>query len=189
MHLAFVWSDELCSFGRMLRSLSDSVFERRTSTAFFCIIGEWFGWNSRVNRLYKRKETWQYKFVSVKAYKKREGLTSGWRVCKLSHVCWVCVAQTRLCLSSQIFVRPPRSPEFFRSYLASCNNFSIYLVCANWNKLLFLPSFISFLLLLLLLLPPLKTNIIHYWFSLWICGTIIIYIVLYYAAVCRRWVK
>ena len=33
--------------------------------------------HSRVNRLYKRKETWQYKFVSVKAiYKKGEGLTS-----------------------------------------------------------------------------------------------------------------
>ena len=45
----------------------------------FCITGEWFGWNSRVNRLLKRKETQQYKFVSVKAYKKGEGLTSGWR--------------------------------------------------------------------------------------------------------------
>ena len=34
---------------------------------------------AQVNRLYKGKETWQYKFVSIKAYKKREGLTSGWR--------------------------------------------------------------------------------------------------------------
>ena len=46
----------------------------------FCIIGQWFGSNSSVNRLYKRKETWQYKFVSIRAiYKKGEGLTSSWR--------------------------------------------------------------------------------------------------------------
>ena len=43
----------------------------------FCITGQWFGSNSRVNRLYKRKETQQYKFAGVKAYKKGEGLTSG----------------------------------------------------------------------------------------------------------------
>ena len=45
----------------------------------FYITGEWFGWNSRVNRLYKRKETEQYKFVSAKADKTEERLTSGWR--------------------------------------------------------------------------------------------------------------
>ena len=45
----------------------------------FCITGEWFGWNSRVNRLYKRKETEQYKFVSAKVDKTEERLTSGWR--------------------------------------------------------------------------------------------------------------
>ena len=45
----------------------------------FCIIEQWFGLNSSVNRLYKRKETQQYKFVSVKACKKGEDLTSGWR--------------------------------------------------------------------------------------------------------------
>ena len=62
----------------------------------FCIIGEWFGWNSRVNRLYKRKEILQYKFVSVKEYKKGEGLTSIF----FSHFQSTCVAQKRLCLSS-----------------------------------------------------------------------------------------
>ena len=41
-----------------------------------CIIRQWFGWNSRVNRLYKRNAILQYKFVSVKSYKKGEGLTS-----------------------------------------------------------------------------------------------------------------
>ena len=46
----------------------------------FCSIGQWFGWNSRVNRLYKRKGTQQYKFVSVKVYIWWEGLTSGWHV-------------------------------------------------------------------------------------------------------------
>ena len=45
----------------------------------FYISEQWFGWNSRVNCLYKRKDTKQYKFVSVKADKKGEGLTSGWR--------------------------------------------------------------------------------------------------------------
>ena len=45
----------------------------------FSIIGQWFGWNTRVNRLYKRKETWQYKFVSAKADKTEERLTSSWR--------------------------------------------------------------------------------------------------------------
>ena len=45
----------------------------------FSINGQWFGSNSRVNRLYKRKENYHYKFVSVKTYKKGEGLTSGWR--------------------------------------------------------------------------------------------------------------
>ena len=45
----------------------------------FCVIRQWFGWNSLVNRLYKRKETQQYKFVSAKVDKKGEGLTSGWR--------------------------------------------------------------------------------------------------------------
>ena len=62
----------------------------------FCIIGEWFGWNSRVNRLHKRKEILQYKFVSVKEYKKGEGLTSIF----FSHFQSTCVAQKRLCLSS-----------------------------------------------------------------------------------------
>ena len=33
--------------------------------------------NSRVNGPYKRKETWQNKFVSIKAYKREEGLTCG----------------------------------------------------------------------------------------------------------------
>ena len=42
----------------------------------FCIIGQRVGSKSRVNL--KGKETQQYKFVSVKAYKKGEGLTSGW---------------------------------------------------------------------------------------------------------------
>ena len=45
----------------------------------FCSIGLWFGWNPQVNRLYGRKETQQYKFGSVQAYKKGKGLTSGWR--------------------------------------------------------------------------------------------------------------
>ena len=45
----------------------------------FCSIGLWFGWNRWVNRLYRRQETQQYKFGSVQAYKKGEGLTSGWR--------------------------------------------------------------------------------------------------------------
>ena len=45
----------------------------------FSINGQWFGSNSRVNRLYKRKENYHYKFVSVKTYKKGGGLTSGWR--------------------------------------------------------------------------------------------------------------
>ena len=34
----------------------------------FCIIGQWFGSNSRGNPHYKRKETWQNKFVRVKVY-------------------------------------------------------------------------------------------------------------------------
>ena len=45
----------------------------------FCIIGRWFGWNSQVNRPYKRKETYQYKFLKVKAYSKGEDLTARWR--------------------------------------------------------------------------------------------------------------
>ena len=45
----------------------------------FCSVGLWFGWNPWVNRLYRRKETQQYKFGSVQAYKKGESLTSGWR--------------------------------------------------------------------------------------------------------------
>ena len=45
----------------------------------FCITGRLFGWNSQVNRPYKRKETYRYKFLSVKAYSKGENLTSGWR--------------------------------------------------------------------------------------------------------------
>ena len=40
----------------------------------FCITAQWFGWNSP----YKRKETWQFKFVRDKANEKGEGLTSGW---------------------------------------------------------------------------------------------------------------
>ena len=44
----------------------------------FCIIGQWFCSNSRLNRLYKRKGTQRYKFISVNAYNKGEGLTSGW---------------------------------------------------------------------------------------------------------------
>ena len=66
----------------VMGSLSNSVFERRTS----CIIGRWFGWNSQVNPPYKRKETYQYKFLSVKAYSKGEDLTSGWRA-SLKNVC------------------------------------------------------------------------------------------------------
>ena len=57
------------------RSWATDVNGKRT----FCIIGQWFGWNSWVNRLCKRKQTEQYKFVSAKAYKKEESLTSGWR--------------------------------------------------------------------------------------------------------------
>ena len=73
----------LCfSFTRVIRELKQQRFwakdVKRKWT--FCIIGQWFGWNSRVNRLYKRKETQQYKFVSVKADKKGERLISGWLV-------------------------------------------------------------------------------------------------------------
>ena len=32
----------------------------------FCILGQWFGSNNQANRLYKRKDTQQYKFVRVK---------------------------------------------------------------------------------------------------------------------------
>ena len=41
----------------------------------FYISEQWFGWNSRVNW----HLNWQYNFDSVKADKKGEGLTSGWR--------------------------------------------------------------------------------------------------------------
>ena len=61
-------------------SLSNSVFERRTSTGsgLFTSLGSGLVTkNPRVNNLHKRKETLQYKFVIVKAYEKGEGLTSG----------------------------------------------------------------------------------------------------------------
>ena len=60
-------------------SLSNSVFERRTSTGsrLFASLGSGLVTkNPRVNHLHKRKETLQYKFVIVKAYEKGEGLTS-----------------------------------------------------------------------------------------------------------------
>ena len=60
----------------------------------FCSIGLWFGWNPYVNRLYRRKETQQYKFGSVQAYKKGKGLTPGW---PRSHT--VREHQVRFCVS------------------------------------------------------------------------------------------
>ena len=65
--------------GIVTGSLSKDVFERRTSTgsgSFSSIIHEQcFSVNQ--NRLYESKDTWQYKFVSVKSYYKGKGLTSG----------------------------------------------------------------------------------------------------------------
>ena len=45
----------------------------------FFIFGRWFCPNFQSNRLYKSKETKQYKLHSVKAYYKGKVLTSGWR--------------------------------------------------------------------------------------------------------------
>ena len=44
----------------------------------FFIFGRWFCPNFQSNRLYKSKETKQYKLHSVKAYYKGKVLTSGW---------------------------------------------------------------------------------------------------------------
>ena len=45
----------------------------------FFIFGRWFCPNFQSNRLYKSKETKQYKLHSVKGYYKGKVLTSGWR--------------------------------------------------------------------------------------------------------------
>ena len=52
------------------RNLSKGVFERRRSTGsgLFYIPKQWFCPNFQLNRLYKYKETKQYKLYSVKAY-------------------------------------------------------------------------------------------------------------------------
>ena len=53
-----------------IRSLRRDVFERRTSTGsgLFLTLRPWFWTNSWANRLYKSKDTRQYKFGSAKAY-------------------------------------------------------------------------------------------------------------------------
>ena len=55
----------LCTAGRSTQT-KGSISNRVNRKWPFCIIGQWFSSNSRLNRLYKRK----YKFVRVKAYKR-----------------------------------------------------------------------------------------------------------------------
>ena len=66
----------------MERSLTGHVFEQRTSTesGLFAILSGDFEHSFWANRLYKSKDTSQFKFGSVKAFNKRKWRTSSWRV-------------------------------------------------------------------------------------------------------------
>ena len=69
--LWFLWDVREPTLG----NLSNSVFERRTSTG----IGILHHWAVVWLKLLGKQKKQQYKCVSVKTYKKGEGLTSGWR--------------------------------------------------------------------------------------------------------------
>ena len=63
----------------ILVSLCKDVFEQRTSTGSgpFFIFGRCFCPQFWTNRLYKSKNTWKYKFGSVKVLENEKDLTSG----------------------------------------------------------------------------------------------------------------
>ena len=63
-----------------LKRLPDDVFKPMHANRkwTFCTLRPRFWTNSWASRLFKSKDTWQYKFDCVKAYLKRKRLLSGW---------------------------------------------------------------------------------------------------------------